>query len=135
MQRVSMQRINVQRIGTMNSFHVRMLMTVMALFCSTALLAQNASFTGHVTDSTGAVVRGAQIVVHDQNTNVESSTATNSAGVYEVPYLNPDKYTLTVSSLYEGPPALSNTISSSSILPSCLIESAAFRSRLGASPR
>jgi hypothetical protein len=87
----------MQRSKKINPFGV-WLMAVMAVFCSTALFAQNASFTGHVTDSTGAVVQGAQIVVHDQSTNVESSTKTNRAGVYEVPYLAPDKYTLTVSS-------------------------------------
>jgi hypothetical protein len=73
-------------------------MFVMAGLSSTKLLAQNASFTGHVTDPTGAVVRGAHVVVHDLSTNVESTTVTNSAGVYEVPYLTPDKYTLTVNS-------------------------------------
>jgi hypothetical protein len=37
-----------------------------------AVHAQNASFTGHVTDSTGAIVPNARVVVRDQSTNVVS---------------------------------------------------------------
>ncbi|MGH9342542.1 MAG: carboxypeptidase-like regulatory domain-containing protein, partial [Terriglobia bacterium] len=60
------------------------------------LHAQNASFTGHVTDPTGAVIGAARVVIHDQNTNVVSATKSNSAGIYAVPYLIPGTYTITV---------------------------------------
>ena len=39
-------------------------------------------FTGHVTDSTGAVVKGAEVVVHNQATGVDTKTVTTSAGAY-----------------------------------------------------
>jgi hypothetical protein len=52
-------------------------------------------FTGHVLDSTGAVVPGAQIVVHNQKTGVDTKTVTTGAGVYTVPYLIPGTYTIT----------------------------------------
>jgi hypothetical protein len=52
-------------------------------------------FTGHVLDSTGAVVPGAQIVVHNQETGVDTKTVTTGAGVYTVPYLIPGTYTIT----------------------------------------
>ena len=69
------------------------------MFCaisSLTLMAQTTQqFTGHVLDSTGAVVPGAQIVVHNQNTGVDTKTVTTGAGVYTVPYLIPGTYTIT----------------------------------------
>lgn len=72
-------------------------LVVLAGFGSTALFAQNAAFTGHVADSSGASVRGAQVVIRDQNTNVLSESKTNSAGFFTVPYLIPGTYSITVS--------------------------------------
>ncbi len=61
---------------------------------STAMFAQNASFTGHVTDSTGAAVAQAHIAVRNQDTGVSVSTATTGAGDYTLPYLKPGRYTV-----------------------------------------
>ena len=74
-----------------------LLLAVAAVLTPAALFGQNAVFTGHVVDPTGAVVQEAQVIVHNQNTNVESTTKTNRAGVYTVPYLIPGTYTITVS--------------------------------------
>jgi hypothetical protein len=64
---------------------------------SPAAFAQNASFTGHVADPTGAAVPKAKIVVHNQQTGVEVTSSTTGAGDYTVPYLTPGRYTLKVS--------------------------------------
>jgi len=54
------------------------------------------SFTGHVLDSTGAVIPDAQVVVHNKATNAEVKTVTTNGGVYTVPYLTPGTYDITV---------------------------------------
>jgi hypothetical protein len=54
-------------------------------------------FTGHVLDSTGALVPLADVVVHNQGTGVDVKTATTPSGVYTVTYLDPGTYTVTVS--------------------------------------
>ncbi len=64
----------------------------MALIFSTALFGQE--FTGHVTDTSNAVVPKATITVHNQLTNVDVSTVTTKTGDYTVPYLKPGLYTV-----------------------------------------
>jgi hypothetical protein len=53
-------------------------------------------FTGHVTDSTGAVIPDAAVVAHNQETDVDTKTVTTSAGAYTIPYLQPGTYNITV---------------------------------------
>ncbi len=61
-------------------------------------LAQNTtgSITGEVTDPSGAVVSGAQVVVHSIDTGVDTPTTTDSAGVYTVKFLPIGHYQVTV---------------------------------------
>jgi hypothetical protein len=54
-------------------------------------------FTGHVLDSTGAVIPAAQVVVHNQATGVDVKTVTTNSGDYTVTYLIPGTYDITVS--------------------------------------
>jgi len=54
-------------------------------------------FTGTVVDSTGAVVLGAQVVVHNQATGVDTKAVTTSSGDYTVTYLIPGTYDVSVS--------------------------------------
>src|SRR5438874_2730045 len=54
------------------------------------------SIGGTVTDSTGAVVAGAQVVARNAQTGATSETVTSSAGTYSFPNLNPGNYDLTV---------------------------------------
>ncbi len=49
-------------------------------------------FTGHVTDSTGAVLPKAIVVAHNLATGVETTTTTTSSGDYTIPYLIPGNY-------------------------------------------
>ena len=69
---------------------------VSSVILSTALFAQgvNSSVVGTVTDATGAVVPGVQVVAINVNTGVRSTATTDGAGNYRVPYLQPGSYSL-----------------------------------------
>ena len=51
---------------------------------------------GRITDSTGALIVGAEIRVVNTETNVAASTRSNQDGNYQVPFLNPGNYYVTV---------------------------------------
>ena len=52
--------------------------------------------SGTVTDSQGANVVGAAVVVTNTDTNVSTPLTTNSSGFYEAPLLSPGPYQVTV---------------------------------------
>jgi len=54
------------------------------------------SLSGTITDSSGAVLPGAKITVHDDGTGKEYSTTTGGAGTYTVTNLAPGTYTVKV---------------------------------------
>ena len=56
----------------------------------------NGSITGEVTDPTGAVVSGAHVVTHNLDTGVDTSTTTNSTGLYHIDFLPIGHYQLSV---------------------------------------
>lgn len=66
------------------------------LFAGSSAYAQStfASITGTVTDTSGAIVPNARIVVTNQATGIQSSAQSNAAGIYAVPQLNPGSYSL-----------------------------------------
>src|SRR5688572_32384267 len=72
------------------------------LLCATgavpAVLAQTTSgtITGIVSDQTGAVVPGAQVVVTSQATGFVRETITSETGEYRVPLLPPSTYSIKV---------------------------------------
>ena len=70
----------------------------LAFIAASTLHAQNAQGTilGHVTDSSGAVVAGAAVVVRDVDTSAAVNLTTNSNGDYVAPALNPGNYSVTV---------------------------------------
>jgi hypothetical protein len=103
---------SVRSLGTLNSigsksaggrFHraLRQLsfLLVACFFLLTYSRAQttNGLITGAITDSTGALVPGAQVTVVNQGTGVSRTTTTNSTGNYILPQLPPGVYKLTVS--------------------------------------
>jgi uncharacterized surface anchored protein len=55
-----------------------------------------ATLVGTITDSTGAVMTGAQVKVLNTGTSFLSETVTTAEGSYYVPYLMPGTYRLTV---------------------------------------
>ncbi len=79
-------------------FRERMLLSflglVLLLSWTTALKAQlnRGIIEGIVTDPQGAVVPGVEVTITDLETNVSTSTKTNSTGYYHVPNLVPGKY-------------------------------------------
>lgn len=67
-----------------------------ALALAPAVLAQTASLTGRVTDSSGALIPGATVVVRSVETGIRTETATNAEGYYVLPLLPPGAYALEV---------------------------------------
>ena len=57
----------------------------------------NAQLSGLVTDTSGAVVAGAEIQAVNSATNVPYTAVTNGAGIYVLQELLPGPYTVTVS--------------------------------------
>jgi Carboxypeptidase regulatory-like domain len=55
-----------------------------------------ATITGTITDTSGAVIPGAKVVAHNMDTGVNSSTTSDSAGVYRIAYLPIGEYQVTV---------------------------------------
>src|SRR5882724_1375736 len=55
-----------------------------------------ATLVGTITDSSGAVMPGAQVKVLNTATSFLSETVTNSEGSYYVPYLSPGTYRVTI---------------------------------------
>ncbi|WP_162537366.1 TonB-dependent receptor [Granulicella sp. WH15] len=72
----------------------------MFLFSCVSLQAQNTNagaIAGTVTDSTGAVVPGAQVTVTNQNTHQASTATSTGSGSYAVQNLSDGEYTVSVS--------------------------------------
>ena len=69
-----------------------------ALMCVPIALAQTVTgaITGTITDSSDAVVPGAQVVAHNVDTGVDTPTTTNGAGYYRIEFLPIGQYTVTV---------------------------------------
>jgi hypothetical protein len=59
------------------------------LACISIAFGQNVTgaITGEVKDPTGAVVSGAEVVAHNLDTNVDTSTTTNTVGFYRIDFL------------------------------------------------
>jgi hypothetical protein len=55
------------------------------------------TINGTVTDSTGAVIPGVEVVITNKGTGQSRTTVTNQTGSYSVPSLDPGAYTLTFS--------------------------------------
>ena len=52
-------------------------------------------FEGHVADSSGAVIPGATVTIHNEGTGIDVAVTTTGAGDYTAPYLKPGNYTIT----------------------------------------
>src|SRR5437660_1180977 len=70
----------------------------LVLFASVAAWAQDtATLTGTVTDTSGAVVVNAQVIAINPANNFETTTVTNSEGIYRIPFLRPGIYRVRIS--------------------------------------
>ncbi|MCX6602868.1 MAG: carboxypeptidase-like regulatory domain-containing protein, partial [Acidobacteria bacterium] len=73
-------------------------LTLFLSLSSTMLAQTGGTISGEVKDPSGALVSGATIKVTNAATNVARSAETNSAGLYNIPGLNPGTYQVTASS-------------------------------------
>ncbi len=73
-------------------FGVSILLVVAATYA--AAQANRATITGTVTDTTGAIVPGVEVVATNVETNVVAKTASNQDGIYVIPNLFPGKYSV-----------------------------------------
>ncbi|HZT31811.1 MAG TPA: carboxypeptidase regulatory-like domain-containing protein [Bryobacteraceae bacterium] len=71
---------------------------LLTIFLPVFLRAQQtgASVTGHITDPSGAAVSGAAITAKSVTTGAVFSAASDTAGVYQIPFLKPGPYAFTV---------------------------------------
>lgn len=99
-----MNRIAGRKLQDFSRLIFSLLRDVGAMFALSLLLGMSAfaqttqSITGLVTDSTGAVVPKARIVVHNLKTGVDKRTETSGAGIYSVPFLEPGLYSVSAES-------------------------------------
>ena len=65
---------------------------------STLIMAQGTrgTITGTVKDASGAIVPGAEILILEKATGVETKSLTSEAGVYRAPYIPPGTYKVSV---------------------------------------
>ncbi len=68
----------------------------LTIILSGSLTAQTARLQGQVTDSSGALVPGAQVTVTNSQNGVKASSQTNGQGQYNVPFLQPGDYNLSI---------------------------------------
>src|SRR5438094_216625 len=79
---------------------VRKLLTQFVILLSLTVCAvpqeYRATITGRVTDASGSAVAGANVEVKALATGTLQSTRTGDDGAYQVPFLNPGEYVVTV---------------------------------------
>ena len=73
-----------------------LLVVGMIVLCGPGAIAQvnRATITGTVTDSSGAVVAGAEVTATNTGTNVPTKTVSNGDGIYVIPNLFPGPYSV-----------------------------------------
>jgi len=82
-----------------NSLRSFVLAVLFFSMCSALAFAQSTTegaIGGTVYDSTGAVIGGAKIVIHNNGTNAEQSIKSDASGYYRVTGLQPGSYTVTI---------------------------------------
>lgn len=82
----------------MQRLHRALLIGAIVLFPSTVCVGQESlgSITGRVTDAQNATVANAAVMVTNTATNVSNSIAANQTGYFEVDFLLPGKYSVSV---------------------------------------
>ncbi len=94
--RIPLRPSQLCRLGTLAPLACCIFALLLLLFSAPSLSAQTATGTisGHVSDSTGAVIPGAAILLTDEATGTVRSTVTTSAGDYTFPDVPPAVYSL-----------------------------------------
>src|ERR1700730_14251077 len=70
--------------------------SILLVLTATFALAQTGSIRGTVTDSAGAVVQGAEIMVRNLESNASRTVTSSSTGAYSVPDLPVGRYEITI---------------------------------------
>jgi hypothetical protein len=78
------------------NFAIAMLIALTATAAIAQTTTGGATLVGAITDSSGAVLPGAKVIVINIETLFRSETQTSPEGTYYVPYLNPGSYRITV---------------------------------------
>src|SRR5580698_5793737 len=87
-------------IRRLTLFRITLLIPILPLVtwaAATAQLAGKGQINGTVTDTSGAAIPGAEIVVKSKQTSLSTNTTTTSSGDFSLPTLDPGDYTVTVS--------------------------------------
>ncbi len=81
-----------------SQIQISCLALIILLFTPALLFGQTekGAIVGAVTDSTGAVVQGAAVMITNLGTNTSQTVTTNAEGLYEAPFLVPASYTVSV---------------------------------------
>src|SRR5687768_7828431 len=69
-------------------------LSAILIFSCSALAQSAGTIQGVVTDNTGGVIPGVQVVVTNIETGIQSTSLTNEIGFYTVPALNPGRYSI-----------------------------------------
>ena len=80
----------------MNTFRTFFGITLTALIFSALAVAQTASIRGTVTDTSGAVVVGAEVAAHNLDTNSTRTVTSGDAGAFTITNLPAGRYDITV---------------------------------------
>ena len=82
-----------------NLIQITLAVMFAVLMCIPAAMAQTVtgSIAGTVTDPSGAVVPGAQVVAHNLSTGVDTPTTANATGFYRIEFLPIGRYQVTIS--------------------------------------
>ena len=75
-----------------------LLFTLTGLSFGQAISVNGGSIQGTITDTTGAVVPNATVVIVGNDTNASKTLQTDSNGFYSLGPLNPGPYTVTITS-------------------------------------
>src|SRR6185312_4200958 len=81
----------------MNTFRTFFGITLTALIFSALAVAQTASIQGTVTDTSGAVVVGAEVAAHNLDNNSTRTVTTGNTGSYAITNLSAGHYDVTIS--------------------------------------
>jgi len=73
-----------------------LLLSLLIVSVSRAQTAVDGAVGGTVTDSSGAIVSGATVTVHENATNAEQTAKADSAGYFRVIHLQPGMYSVTI---------------------------------------
>jgi len=81
----------------MTSYDSLRRLAIFAISCAAAMAqVDTGTISGIVTDSSGAIVPGAQVTVTRQETNIHVTLSTNEAGFFSAPALHPGHYDVAV---------------------------------------